>query len=143
MSFSEDYLNDNYETNFDEEEVKSKINICRGHIDSGNTFAHIDLIEDVIQYCMEYDFIDDGLYLADSLLKVVPYNSEAWQYKGILLNNTFKFDEAYHCFDNSLALNPNDIETYINKSIAEDNLGMFSEAVASLLKALEIEPDDE
>ncbi|MHB8906497.1 MAG: tetratricopeptide repeat protein, partial [Melioribacteraceae bacterium] len=143
MSFSEDYLNDNYESEFDEEEVKLKINTCREHIDNGYTFVHLDFIEEVIQLCLEYDFVEDGLYLAEALLNAVPYNSEAWQYKGILLNNTFSFEHANSCFEKALSLNPNDVETFINKSIAEDNLGMFEDAVKSLIRALEIEPNNE
>ena len=143
MSFSEDYLGDDYDSYYDEEEVKSKIKICREYIDNEHTFAHLDFIEEVVQHCLEYDLIEDGLYLTNALLKAVPYNSDAWQFKGILLNNTFNFEEAYHCFDKSLSLNPNDVETYINKSIAEDNLGMFEDAVESLKRALEIEPHNE
>jgi len=143
MSFSEDYLNDDYDSYFDEEEAKSKVITCKEHIENGRTFANLDSIDETIQLCLEYDFVEDGLYLTEAVLHVAPYNSEAWQYKGIFLNNTFEFEEAYHCFEKAMSFNPNDVETYINKSISEDNLGLYDDAVESLNKALRIEPNNE
>jgi tetratricopeptide (TPR) repeat protein len=143
MSFSEDYLDDDYDSYFNEEEAKNKIKECREYIDNDRILANVDFIEEVIQICLECDLIEDGLYLTEALLSIAPYNSEAWQFKGILLNNSFEFGEAYHCFEKAQSINPYDVETYINKSIAEDNLGMSEDAIDSLKKALVIEPNNE
>ena len=59
MSFSEDYLDDDYDSFFNEEEAKDKVKICREYIDSDRTLANIDFIEEVIQICLECDLIED------------------------------------------------------------------------------------
>jgi len=143
MSFSEDYLNNDYESYLNEDETKEKIEQCRKLIEKGQTLTSIDFLEDTIQLCLEHDLVEDGLFLTEALVELTPYNSEAWQFKGILLNNSFDFEQAYTCFQKALSLNPNDVETYINISIAEDNLGLFEDAIESLKKALELEPNNE
>src|SRR3989339_1726611 len=122
MSFSEDFLNNDGESVYDEAELKEKIIICKEHIQNGTTISSLDFLEETIEMCVDYDYVDDGLLLVNEVLNIAPYNSEAWHFKGILLNNSFVFEEAYHCFEKALSLNPNDVETYINKSIAEDIL---------------------
>ncbi len=115
MSFSEDFLNNDGESVYDEAELKEKINICKEHIQNGTTISSLDFLEETIEMCVDYDYVDDGLLLVNEVLNIAPYNSEAWHFKGILLNNSFVFEDAYHCFEKALSLNPNDVETYINK----------------------------
>src|SRR4030042_2663300 len=143
MSISGDYFDEGSDLYLDDKEVREKINECKKCISEGATYSHIEIIDEVIQLCLEYDFTEDGLYLTNSLLEVAPYNSELWQSKGIFLNNLFEFEEAYQCFNKAISLNPNDVDTLMNKSVTEDNLGMFNEAVESLEKALCIEPYNE
>lgn len=143
MSYSEDYYDDSHNSQFDNEDLQSKVDICKEYVSAGQIYAYLDNIEETIQLCMEYDCNSDGIYLVDAVLEIAPYNSEFWQYKGVLLNNMFEFEEAYDCFNRALSLNPSDVESLVNKSIAEDNLGMYDEAQASLNKALEIEPGNE
>jgi hypothetical protein len=106
MSFPEDYLNDDYDSYYDEDETKLKIQECKQIIDNGHILANIDFIEDTIQLCLEHDFVPEGLALTDALIEIAPYNSEAWQYKGILLNNSFNFEQAYYCFQKHSLLIP-------------------------------------
>ncbi|MFA7289291.1 MAG: tetratricopeptide repeat protein, partial [Melioribacteraceae bacterium] len=143
MYFPEEYFNDDYERFETEEEVKQKVKTCSEYIHSGNIFSNIEFFEETIQLCIEYDLLNEGLELTEVLTDSIPYNSEIWQFRGILFNNSFNFDEGYKCFLKSISLNPNDVETLINKSISEDNLGMVAEATESLLKALEFEPNNE
>jgi hypothetical protein len=61
MSFSEDYLNDDYDSYLNEDETKEKIQQCKEIIENGQTLTSIDFIEDTIQFCLEHDFVADGL----------------------------------------------------------------------------------
>lgn len=143
MNYLNEFFSEDNEYELEERELETRIKDCRKYIENGQAFLYIDEIEETIQQCVDYDFIDEGLELVNAALEIAPFNSELWQFKGVFLNNSFEFEDAYLCFDKSISLNPNDSETLINMSIAEDNLGMFDEAVESLEKALELDPRNE
>jgi len=143
MEFSDDFFDSESNSFFDDEELKSKVKECKEYVSNGQTIAYLNNIEETIQLCLEYDFVEDGIFLVEAALEISPYNSELWHSKGIFHNNQFNFEQAYYCFEKSLSLNPTDVEAMINKSIAEDNLGLWESAVKSLKTALTLEPHNE
>jgi len=143
MSFSDDFFDSDSNAYFDNEQLKSKVKECKEYVTNGQTINFLGNIENTIQLCLEYDFVEDGIFLTNAALEITPYSSELWHSKGIFYNNMFEFEKAYLCFDKALSLNPSDVETLINKSIAEDNLGLWNEAITTLEKASDLEPDNE
>lgn len=143
MEFFDGFFGHSFNDGIDEENIKSKIRVCKEYVDEGQTFAFLENIEETIQLCMEVDYSEDGIYLTDAVLDIAPYNSDFWQYKGIFLNNLMDFESAYESFNKSLSLNPSDVETLINKSVSEENLGMVKEALESLEKAFTIDPSND
>lgn len=143
MNFSDEFFDEDSNLFIDNDKLKSKVQKCKEYVSTGQTIAFLDNIEHTIQLCLEYDFTEDGIYLAEAALEISPYSSELWHSKGMFYNNLFEFEQAYLCFTKALTLNPSDVETMINKSIAEDNLGMWDEAISTLNNALTYDPNNE
>lgn len=143
MNFSDNLFNNEEYSSIDNHELILKVKACKEYISSGQAFTYLENIEEVIQLCIEYDYIEDGFFLADAALQIAPYNSELWYSKGIFLNSLFAFDEALKCFDKAFSLNPSDSEILINKSIAEENLGLIEDSIESLKKSLVFDPNNE
>ncbi len=59
------------------------------------------------------------------------------------LNGLFRFSEALLAYEQSLSLNPNDIETLVDKSATEENLGMYDQSQESLEKVLQLDPEND
>ena len=83
FSFEED----GYE--LEERELEIRIKECQGYFENGQAFLYIDEIEETIQLCVDYDFVEVGLGLVESALEIAPFNPELWQFKGVFLNNSF------------------------------------------------------
>ena len=66
--------------------------------------------EELTQICIENERFEDGLYFANAVLEIAPYNSDYWMKKGTCLNNIFEFENALECFNKALSLNPSDSE---------------------------------
>jgi tetratricopeptide (TPR) repeat protein len=67
---------------------------------------------------------------------------EAWEWsnKGASLNNLGRPEEAIHCYDTALELDPRNAHTWSNKGTSLDSLGRHEEAVRCFDKALELDP---
>ena len=109
----------------------------------GKDINNPEALEEIIQFYFEHDKYDDALIYAERLLSFEPFNADAWQRKGMILNNLFKYDEALVCFEKALGLNPTDPEVYINRGITLDNLNRINESMESFDKALELDPSHE
>ncbi len=143
MNYPEDFFNNDYDSLNDNEGLKQKVQTCKKYVSSGRIFDYLENIEETIQLCIEYDFIEDGIYLVDAALEIVPYNSDLWYSKGIFLSNIFEFEKALECFNKAISLNPSDSDILISKSIAEENLGMIEDAVESLKTGILFDPENE
>jgi len=64
----------------------------------------------------------------------------AWNNKGLALDDLGKFDEAIKCYDKALEIYPEDDITWNNKGFALNSLGKFDEAIKCYNRALEINP---
>ncbi len=111
-----------------------KLADAKNLIETGNIYTCIEAIEDMIQFCIENEKNEDGLYFVESLLEISPYNSEYWLKKGTFLNNLLNFEEALVCFNKSISLNPCDTETLIEKAVTEENLGFLQRQKNQLKK---------
>jgi tetratricopeptide (TPR) repeat protein len=62
--------------------------------------------------------------------------------KGTSLVAYGKYEEALECFENALALNPNDPDILNKKGVVLRSLGRYDEATECFNKSLEILPRD-
>ena len=89
------YLDSEYDFNelpgSGETNLKEQINECRNILENGTVYGNIEMIEDVVQSCLDFDMNEEGLELINGLLEVAPYNSEFWVKKGLFLNALTKF----------------------------------------------------
>ncbi|MFB3056564.1 MAG: tetratricopeptide repeat protein, partial [Ignavibacteriaceae bacterium] len=123
--------------------LNEEINACRNLIESNLLYNSVERVEDVINQCLDYGYITDGLYFVNYLLEISPYNSELWNKKGLLLNFAGNFEQAIECIEKALSLNPGDLDILIDKSAIEENLGNFSQAEEILNSVLRNEPNNE
>ena len=81
------------------------------------------------------------LEIYEKLLENGPNNAYAWTWKGNILSNLGKFEEAIKCYDKALEINPNYALAQTNKGNALSNLGKYEEAIKCYDKSLEINPN--
>ncbi|MEM4160907.1 MAG: tetratricopeptide repeat protein [Thermoplasmata archaeon] len=67
--------------------------------------------------------------------------AEDWVYKGFVLYNQQRFEEAVHAFDNALKINPQRAEIWYNKGNALYNIGRYEDAILAYDRALTLNPD--
>ena len=142
MSIYNSHFND-INSEEDDIDLNEEINACRNIIESNLLYDSFERIEDVINQCIDYGYITDGLYFVNYLIEISPYNSELWNKKGLLLNSAGNFEQAIECIEKALSLNPGDLDTLIDKSAIEENLGHFSQAEETLNSVLSHEPNNE
>ncbi|MFN9258799.1 tetratricopeptide repeat protein [Microcystis sp.] len=78
----------------------------------------------------------------DKALEIKPDDHDAWNYRGVALDDLGRFAEAIASYDKALEIKPDDHQAWYNRGFALDDLGRFEEAIASYDRALEIKPDD-
>src|SRR5512139_503036 len=120
----------------DDDVQKFREQLRNGEKDINSTEA----LEEIIQFYFEHEQFEEALSFTERLLSFEPYSSDAWQRKGIILNNLVRHDEALECFEQALALNPADADIFVSRGVALDNLNRVDEALGSLERALELEP---
>src|SRR5574341_736298 len=123
----------------DDDLKKFRESIKNGSRDINNPEA----LEEIIQFYFEHEEFDEALRFAERLISFQPFNSDAWQQKGMILNNLFKYEDALECYEKALSLNPTDSEIFINRGITLDNLNRVEDSLASFEKALELDPLNE
>ena len=62
--------------------------------------------------------------------------------KGLDFAELGQYTEALACFDQAVALNPDDASAWNNRGIILGELGRYSEALACFDKAVALNPDD-
>jgi predicted O-linked N-acetylglucosamine transferase (SPINDLY family) len=82
----------------------------------------------------------EGLRLLEQSIDADPFNADAYNNRGLALQNLKRLDEALDSFDRSIALKPRSAEAFINKGLALREQGRFPEALASFEHALDIDP---
>ncbi len=81
MSFYNSHFDD-VNPEEDSNHLNEEINACRNLVESNSLYNSIERVEDVINQCIDYGYITDGLYFVNYLLELSPYNSELWNKKG-------------------------------------------------------------
>ena len=143
MSFLDSYLNNDDDLPVENQNIDEEIKRIKELVEYGNLYSSVESVEEMVQFCIERERYEDGLFLSSKLLEIFPYNSEYWLKKGISLNGLFRFDEALLCYSKSLSLNPWDSEALIDKAAAEENLGLYDQARESLDNVLINDPRNE
>ncbi|XHR80433.1 MAG: tetratricopeptide repeat protein [Gloeotrichia echinulata GP01] len=78
----------------------------------------------------------------DKALSIQPDDHQAWNLRGIALDDLGRNEEAIASYDKALSIQPDDHQAWNNRGNALGNLGRYEEAIASFDKALSIKPDD-
>ena len=81
------------------------------------------------------------LEIYEKLLENSPNNAYAWTWKGNILSNLGKYEDAIKCYDKSLEINPNYALAQTNRGNALSNLGKYEDAIKCYDKSLEINPN--
>ncbi|MDP3514124.1 MAG: tetratricopeptide repeat protein [Sulfuritalea sp.] len=85
---------------------------------------------------------DEVVPAADFALRLLPEDGEIRNNRAIALAELMRWDEAIPEFKASLLLLPGDCEIHQNLGLAYFRLHRWEESIASLLKAVELHPDD-
>src|SRR3990172_12682307 len=120
----------------DEDLRRFREQLKNGEKDINNTEA----LEEIIQFYFEHEQFEEALHFVDRLLSFEPFSSDAWQRKGMILNNLYRYGEALTCYEKALSLNPTDPEAFVNRGITLDNLNRVDEALQSFNSSLVLEP---
>ena len=80
-----------------------------------------DTIEDIAGYHLENNNFEEALKFLDVLVERAPYSADAWERRGLVLNNLGRYEQALAAFEQAEALNPADLELLINKGIFLDD----------------------
>lgn len=78
----------------------------------------------------------------NELIKFDKNNAEGYYFKGMILNKTGNFDEAFSNIKTALELNPIPAKYYAQAAYSKLELNKFDEAMAYIKEAIEIEPND-
>jgi tetratricopeptide (TPR) repeat protein len=90
------------------------------------------------QSIMTYNDAEQRLVAIGKELEKDLNNSEAWVAKGDILCSLGLHELANQCYNRSLAINPDNVLTWVSKSIALNKLGKHDEVEIALAKAKEL-----
>ena len=83
----------------------------------------------------------EAIQCYDRVLEIDPNYANAWNNKGLALDNLRRYNEAIACYDRALEIDPNHATTWSNKGNTLHSLGRSAEAIACYDRALEIDPN--
>jgi tetratricopeptide (TPR) repeat protein len=90
---------------------------------------------------MDYTDVNQKLVAIGKELEKNINNSEAWAAKADILCSLGMHKIAIRCCDKSLAINPDNMLTWMTKGMALEKIGTHEEALAAFAKAKELEGD--
>ncbi len=102
----------------------------------------LDIIEDIVDYCLDNDRNDDALLFCEFWVKQSPDTLEAKLVQCSILNLLSRFTEVLNLSSQILEEHPKCVEALINKAIATERTGNPNLALEIVSYALEFEPDD-
>ncbi|PZV25010.1 MAG: hypothetical protein DCF12_16555 [Snowella sp.] len=83
----------------------------------------------------------NALSYFDNAIKLDLFYHQAWNNRGIALDDLGRNEEAIASFDEALKIKPDDHDVWYNRGIALRQLGRIEEAIASYDNALKFKPD--
>ncbi|MFN6275383.1 MAG: tetratricopeptide repeat protein, partial [Microcystis sp.] len=117
-------------------------NLCSKETDLTEVVQDAEFwFEQGTQKYMNGDFIG-AIASFDRALEFKPDLHQAWDIRGVILNNLGRYEEALASSDKALEIKPDFDHAWYVRGFALDGLGRFEEAIASHDRALEIKPDD-
>lgn len=102
----------------------------------------LEVIQGVMEVCIEEELFDDALKFCDFLLSFDPYSTELLARKGYILLSLNELEKATETLRIAFDLNPSDIDVLINLSLSYFNSGDIDSSLKVIDKALEVEPDE-
>jgi tetratricopeptide (TPR) repeat protein len=106
-------------------------------------FLHPDILEELVDYCVENQKFDEALDFVHLLTERAPFNGDGWHRRGMLEAHHGRYDQAVASYERALALNPADNELLINYGIALDALGRSVDALEVFERALTTDPGND
>ena len=92
---------------------------------------------------MDLNRLDEALIYISKSLELDSSNWEAWVTKAEIFKRLNKNNQALHCFDLALQINPNQSKTWTKRGfLLLNRYGQFIEAINSFNKALKLNPED-
>jgi tetratricopeptide (TPR) repeat protein len=85
---------------------------------------------------------EEAIARYDKALEIDPHYLNAWNNKGVSLDELGRREEAIACYDKALEIDPRYVKVWYNRGLSLDILSRFEEAIACYDKALEIDPQD-
>jgi tetratricopeptide (TPR) repeat protein len=108
-----------------------------------NELPSPDIIEDLVNYCLDNEkFVEAGEF-ANLWLEYYPYSSEAHTKKGLSALNLDMYETAISSFDNALKFNPNDSEILIYKADALESMNELIIAEQTIEFVLKLDPHND
>ena len=83
--------------------------------DEGIELSSIEGLEEIANFYLEHHKYIEALRMANDILTLIPYSSDAWMRKGMILNNMRRHNEALECFSQASTIDPTDAFIYINR----------------------------
>ena len=81
---------------------------------------------------------DEGIKFCKKYIDFDPYNSNAWHYLGMLYQKKNDFLNAIESYDFSIAINTQDLKSYINKAECLSNEGYYEKAIDTFKSTFKI-----
>jgi len=91
--------------------------------------------------CLQCNRPLEALEFIDKAVKQNPHSANAFNYRGLALDELKRFDEAILSYDKAIKLKPDYAEAYNNMGTALDELKRFDEAILSYDRAIKLKPD--
>ena len=104
----------------------------------------LELIEEYIELAkgyMEENELDVALSFYEIILEIDPFNIDALNGKGLVLDNLGRYEEAISFYDKVLEIDPKNEDALSGKTLALDNLGKPEEEISNSDEV--IEPEDQ
>ena len=100
-----------------------------------------DVLKLLVQTLIQTGRLQKALTMCEAALRRDRRFHEAWASLGLVYRRTHRSAQALACFDEAIALKPDDVESVANRAIALHDLGRVEEALAGYEAALARKPD--
>ena len=84
---------------------------------------------------------EEALAAYDKAIELDPDYANAWDSRGVSLDNLEKYEKAISSYDKAIKLDPDYANAWYNRGNSLDDLKRYEEAIASYDKAIELDPD--
>ena len=77
-------------------------------------------------YSNKLNKLNEAIEFYSKAMNINPYDSDAYNNKGLLFFTSYRYNEAIDYFDNAIKINPKNLDAHINKGLALGDLEKFN-----------------